>query len=247
MVLDSNSAHPVAIVTGASRGIGRAVARGLAADGYSVVLIALTPATLQAVANEIEALGHRLPVVHVVDVCDEAAVSATVHAVFERFGRIDLLFNAAAIVRRGTASLADADARDLLDTNLLGALNTIRAVVPFMRQARTGYIVNVASRSAVHPKSGNGGYAATKAALRAYGDSLYQELARDGIKVSTLCPSYVNTEQSARQTWLPDTEKIPPNDLYCTLKFLLSLSHAASIRELTIECTHVIAHGEQYL
>ncbi|KVH35243.1 hypothetical protein WT01_21950 [Burkholderia cepacia] len=247
MTQQSGADRPVALVTGASRGIGRAVARGLAADGYTVALVARTAAALETVAADIAASGAAPPLAHAIDVGDEAAIADVIRAVHARTGRIDVLFNGAGIVRRGTAALSDADARELIDTNLLGALNVIRAVAPFMRRSGSGHIVNVASRSALLPKAGNGGYAASKAALRAYGDALYQELARDGVKVTTLCPSYVHTEQSARQTWLSDDDKIPAEDVYRTVRYLLSLSRAASVRELTIECTHVVAHGEQYV
>lgn len=238
--------RPVAIVTGASRGIGRAVARGLASDGHAVVLVARGADAIDALAAELEAEGAaviRCPL----DVANEQAVARAMQEVVDQTGRVDVLFNGAGIVHRGTSSIADADLRRVLDTNLLGAINLVRAAAPVMKAARRGHVINVASRSAVHPKAGNGGYAASKAALRAYGEALCLELAKDGVKVSTLCPSYVHTGQSARQTWLADAAKIPPSDLHACVRFLLALSPAASVKELIVDCSHVVAHGEQYL
>ncbi|WP_440534660.1 SDR family NAD(P)-dependent oxidoreductase [Variovorax sp. YR566] len=238
--------RPVAIVTGASRGIGRAVARGLASDGYAVVLVARGTGEVDSLAAELEAEGAtaiRCPL----DVANEQAVAHAVRRVVDETGRVDVLFNGAGIVHRGTSSIADADLRRVLDTNLLGAINLVRAAAPVMKAAHCGHVINVASRSAVHPKAGNGGYAASKAALRAYGEALCLELAKEGVKVSTLCPSYVHTDQSARQTWLPDAAKIPPSDLHACVRFLLALSPAASVKELIVDCSHVVAHGEQYL
>ncbi|MET3234151.1 UNVERIFIED_ORG: NAD(P)-dependent dehydrogenase (short-subunit alcohol dehydrogenase family) [Burkholderia sp. 1263] len=237
----------MAIVTGASRGIGRSVAEGFVADDYTVILIAREPTRVALLTDHLNARGPGRAMACPLDVADERAVFAAVGAIAESHGRIDVLFNGAGVVHRGTSLISDADQRRLLETNLLGAMNLIRAVTPVMKQARAGYIIDVASRSALHAKAGNGGYAASKAALRAYGDALYQELAKDGIKVTTLCPSYVDTEQSARQLWLPDDAKIPPLDIYESVRFLLTLSKAASVKELVIDCSFVVAHGEQYV
>ena len=242
-----HSDRPLAIVTGASRGIGRAVAEGFVADDYTVILIAREPTRVALLADQLNARGPGRGVACPIDVADEHAVLEAIQAIAETHGRIDVLFNGAGVVHRGTSSIGDADQRRFLETNLLGAMNLIRAVTPVMKQARSGYIIDVASRSAIYAKAGNGGYAASKAALRAYGDALYQELAKDGIKVTTLCPSYVDTEQSARQLWLPGDAKIPPLDIYESVRFLLALSRAASVKELVIDCTHVVAHGEQYI
>lgn len=238
--------RPVAIVTGASRGIGRAVARGLASDGYAVVLVARRTEGVEALAAELEAEGAaaiRCPL----DVADEQAVTQAMRRIVDETGRVDVLFNGAGIVHRGTSAIADADLRNVLDINLLGAINLVRAVSPAMKAARRGHVINVASRSAVYPKAGNGGYAASKAALRAYSEALCLELAKESVKVSTLCPSYVHTDQSARQSWLPDEAKIPPSDLHACVRFLLALSPASSVKELIVDCSHVVAHGEQYV
>lgn len=173
---------PVAVVTGASRGIGRAVARGLAGDGYAVVLVARATQEVAALAAELEAEGAAaLPCP--LDVADEPAVAHAMRRVIGETGRVDVLFNGAGIVHRETSTIASADLRRMLDTNLLGAINLVRAVAPSMKAARCGHVINVASRSAIHPKAGNGGYASSKAALRAYGESLCLELAREGVKV----------------------------------------------------------------
>jgi 3-oxoacyl-[acyl-carrier protein] reductase len=243
--------HPVAIVTGASRGIGRTVAHGLARDGYLVALVARDRAALDRVADEIVTIGASRPVISpmtfAIDVSDGPASERVVKSIEASAGRIDLLFNNAGIVRRGTSTLVPSHLHEMFETNIVGPFNFVRAVAPSMMRCRAGHIVNVSSRSGIFPKPQNGGYAATKAALRGYSAALFQELAAHGIKVTTIFPSYVLTGQSGGQKWLPDIEKIQPEDIYATVRFLLGLSPSASIKEVVIECTYVVANGEQYV
>ena len=248
---DTHRIERVAIVTGASRGIGRAVALGLASDGYRVALLARGREDLEAVAAEIRSArgpaGAAPPaLVMPGDVADASAVEAVVDEIARHTGRVDLLFNNAGIVRRGSSGLAPRDIADMWATNFLGPFSLVRSVAPIMVRQKSGHVFNVSSRSGIFPKAKNGGYAATKAALRALGAALYQELAPHGIKVTTIFPSYVDTAQSAGQVWLPDERKIRPDDIHTVIRLLTALSPNASVQEIMVECTHVVAHGEHY-
>lgn len=238
----------VAIVTGASRGIGRAVAKGLVEDGYRVAAIGRNEADLNELADELLQAGHTNgPRILALDIRDEAALVRQISAFLDETGRVDLLFNNAAVVRRGTSSIDHKYLEEMWLTNFVAAVSLTRVVVPIMQAQCSGHIINIASRSARFPKAANGGYAASKAALCAFGTALYQELAQHGVKVTTILPSYVDTAQSAGQKWLPDNQKIEPEDILRTVRFLIGLSAKVSINDITLDCTRVVAHGEQYV
>lgn len=238
---------PLAIVTGASRGIGRAVASGLAREGYRLALIARDAAALEQLSAELVHAGAPETAVLALDLADDSIVREAIGKLLAAHGRADILFNNAAIVRRGTELLASEDLDAMWQTNSVAIQRLVSLVAPVMKRRASGHIINMASRSARYPKAGNGGYAATKAALIAYGGALYQELAPFGVKVTTILPSYTDTDQSKGQTWLAAEQRIRPMDIFEALRFLTALSPSASVPELLLECTHVVAHGEQYV
>ncbi len=182
----------VAVVTGAAGGIGRAVARALAAAGARVVLTGRTD-SVRAVD-----LGPGLApaAVHLLDVRDAAAWDRVVAAVVKEQGGIDVLVNNAGIVDPGPLESIPAERlSDLLCTNLLGAMLGCRAVIPAMRARGGGAIVNVASLGGVVPMPFEAAYAASKAGLRHFSFSLRSELGGTGIGVSAVTPDSVETAQ----------------------------------------------------
>lgn len=196
------SARPVAIVTGASSGIGEAAARALGAAGYDVALVARRTDLLELCAKQIEELGARaLPVA--ADLADEEQTLAAVARTHERFGRIDLLVNNAGY-SPGMAieQCSRQQLRHIFDVNLLGALQMIGAVTPIMRAQGGGRIVNVGSLAATVPAPLAVPYAGTKIALHAATDALRLELAPFSIRLSLVIPGFVATEvfDKARET-----------------------------------------------
>ncbi|MDR7475217.1 MAG: glucose 1-dehydrogenase [Armatimonadota bacterium] len=189
----------VAIVTGAAGGIGRAVAAALAREGCALVLTYRTAeAEAQAAAAALRAAGRRALAVRV-DVAEEAQVAAMVRQAEEALGGVDVLVNNAGIVQRAAfTNLSEADWRQMLEVNLLGAVRCVRAVLPAMRRRGGGSIVNVASirglvdRGAAH-------YAAAKAGLVMLTRSLAVELAPH-IRVNAVAPGYVETRTQAHLT-----------------------------------------------
>ena len=122
----------------------------------------------------------------------------------------------------------------MINSNLVGAVNMIRSVVPLMKIKNSGYIINVSSRSAETPRSFLGGYSATKAALLAFSESLYKELKDTNIKVTALCPGFVDTEMTADVK--EDRSKlIKTTDICIAIDFLLSLSSAVALKKLSFE------------
>lgn len=179
----------VAVVTGGGSGIGEALVRGLAGEGMHVVVADIEPSAAQAVVDSLD--DERATAVHC-DVADPRSVRALADGVWERFGACHVLCNNAGVMLMGAASEATPqDAEWLFGVNVQGVVNGIAAFVPRMRAQGEGHIVNTSSVAAL---GGGGLYGASKAAVMALSESLREELADDGIGVSVLCPSYVNSK-----------------------------------------------------
>ena len=182
----------VALVTGAAGGIGRAVARALAAAGARVVLTGRSPSVRSLDLGP----GLAPAAVHLLDVRDAAAWSRVVAAVVAEQGGVDLLVNNAGIVDPGALQgISPERLGDLVATNLLGAMLGCRAVVPAMKARRGGAIVNLGSLGGIVPMPFEAAYAASKAGLRHFSFSLRAELAGAGIRVSVVSPDSVDTAQ----------------------------------------------------
>src|SRR5690242_9773299 len=185
----------VALVTGASRGIGRAVVVRLAAEGASIVLN--DHAAEQAAIEEVQELvcgrGRDLHVVEA-DVTDAAAVQRMVKGALDRFDHIDILVNNAGIARRGPIhSLSEADWDRILDVNLKGQFLVARAILGGMRCRRTGAIVNVASELGLVGRAEQAPYCASKAGVIGFTKSLARELAPFSVRVNCVAPGPTDT------------------------------------------------------
>ena len=230
---------PVAIVTGASRGIGRAVAEGLAADGYKTILIARSKDALKRVGLEIVlklSLEKSLtPDLCALDVTDEATVQSALKQIVETHGRIDVLVNNAGQWLDGSLDAPTEQVRTLLDVNVLAPYVLLRAVVPLMKEQGSGYLFNVASRAGTYGFAESGIYCASKFALVGLSDSLYRELAPLGIKVTAICPGWVNTDMAIEAgTSLAAADMIQPADIAQTIHYLLHLSPCVCIKEIVL-------------
>jgi NADP-dependent 3-hydroxy acid dehydrogenase YdfG len=185
-------AERIAVVTGASSGIGAATARGLARAGFHVVAGARRTDRLQALAEEVGATALAL------DVTDPASVEAFRAAVADRHGRADLLVNNAGLAA-GLDPVADGDEGDwraMLDTNVLGLLRVTRAFLPLLRAAPHAHVVNLGSIAGFEVYPGGAGYTASKHAVRAITGTLRLELNGEPIRVTEVAPGMVETEFS---------------------------------------------------
>jgi 3-oxoacyl-[acyl-carrier protein] reductase len=184
----------VALVTGAGKGIGRAVALALAQEGVHVGLLARNAAQLHAVATELQAFGVKTAVV-AADVADLAAVDAAVAQVTQELGPLDILINNAGI---GTFAkfldMAPADWEQIIKVNLLGVYYVTRAALPGMIARQTGDIINISSSSGLRAAAGSSAYSASKFGLMGLTEALMQEVRKHNIRVSALTPSTVATE-----------------------------------------------------
>ncbi|RFC46229.1 MAG: 3-oxoacyl-[acyl-carrier protein] reductase [Verrucomicrobia bacterium] len=192
---DSGLAGGVAIVTGGSRGIGRAIVETLAAAGMEV---AFTYRENAAAAQEVIASGPEGKIIaSQVDVKDAAACRSFVESVADRTGKIDVLVNNAGVIRDNLmVALSDDDIREVLQTNVEGTFNMCRAVVPFMMSKRRGSIVNLSSVSGEKGGRGQTNYAASKGAINGFTRSLACEVAARNIRVNAVAPGVIETEMS---------------------------------------------------
>ena len=192
---DAGLTSRVALVTGGIRGIGRAIVETLAAAGMKV---AFTYRENAKAASEVIAAGPPSMIfAEAVDVRDSAACASFAEKVIDRAEGIDVLVNNAGVIRDNALGLLeDEDVRVVLDTNVTGAFNMIRAVAPYMISARHGKIINVSSVSGEKGGRGQTNYAASKGALNALTRALAVELAPRGINVNAVAPGVIDTELS---------------------------------------------------
>ena len=194
MLLDGKAA----LVTGASRGIGRAIALKLAGEGAKVAInYAGNTAKAEAVKAEIEAAGGTAMLVQA-DVSDAAQVDAMVKSVTEAFGTIDILVNNAGITRDGLLMrMKEEDFDAVLDTNLKGIFHVTKAVSKLMMKKRAGRIVNMASVVGIMGNAGQTNYAAAKAGVIGFTKSAAREFAARGITVNAVAPGFIATDMTA--------------------------------------------------
>lgn len=192
--MDLGLRDKVAIVTGASRGIGSAIARGFVDEGATVAICARNDARLQTTATELRAAGGKVLAI-AADVNHPQAVEQFVASVLDQLGRVDILVNNAGTHLRGsvestTLTILEQQLRD----KVFGFFLMTQAVLPFMKQQRDGRIVNIVGQAARHPHPDRFPSGVTNGALMTMTKSLADGLARDNIRVNAVCPQYIETD-----------------------------------------------------
>jgi len=185
-----------ALVTGAGKGIGKAVAKQLAAEGVNLALLARTEKDLQAVAKELKGTGVKV-VYAVADVADRHAVEAAIEKMSTALGSIDILINNAGIGKFAKfLELEPEEWEQVIKVNLFGAYYVIRAVLPGMLSRQSGDIVNISSTAGQKGAPVTSAYSASKFGLIGMSDSLMQEVRKSNIRVTTLTPSTIATDMA---------------------------------------------------
>jgi 3-oxoacyl-[acyl-carrier protein] reductase len=217
-------ANHIAVITGAGRGIGRAIAIKFAEEGADIACVSRTAENAEKVAAEIRLLG-RQAWAYAVDVSDSAAVAAAAEKILQDAGKVDILVNNAGVTRDGLIMrLSDEDWDTVLNTNLKGAFLFTRAFCRGFFKQRSGRVLNIASVIGLMGNAGQCNYAASKAALIGFTKSIAKEFASRGVTVNALAPGFIETDMTAVLS--PETkaellQRIP----------LRSLGQAADIAE----------------
>jgi 3-oxoacyl-[acyl-carrier protein] reductase len=186
----------VALVTGASRGLGQAIALALAAEGASVAAIARSEDALKQTIESIRAAGGTAEP-YALDVADSAAVDAIVEKIVARFSKVDVLVNNAGVTRDGLLARMKAEDWDtVINTNLKGAFHLTRPVGRLMVKQRAGRIVNISSVIGLMGNAGQANYAASKAGLIGFSKSVAREFASRGITCNVVCPGFIETDMT---------------------------------------------------
>ncbi len=187
----------IAIITGASRGIGRDIALLFASEGAKLTLTARSEDQLKALSDEIVAAGGYEPLCVPLDVKSSEKVDEMVDKTLDKFSRVDILINNAGITRDGLLlRMSDEDWDEVLDTNLKGAFFCLRAVAKPMMRQRSGRIINMASVIGLIGNAGQANYAASKAGLIALTKSAAKELGSRNILINAIAPGFIDTEMT---------------------------------------------------
>ena len=232
--------HRAAIVTGASRGIGLALAETLAAEGYGLTVSARKPDTLEAVAARLRASGCEVEAV-AANLADADAIAGVVQRHKSRFGRLDVLVNSGGVGIGAAATEHQTKHVDLqLDVNLRAIILFYREAIELLRAAGTEHgnalVVNLASLAGKSPQPWLSVYSATKAAVVAYTTAMNKELNAQGVKSVAFCPGFVDTDMSEFvKSSIPAEEMLKTSDMAEALRFLLRVSRTCVVPEIVFQ------------
>lgn len=236
-MLQNDDRNKFAIVTGGSRGIGRAFVNYLLNSGYRVLVISISENSLSKLCFEFSKEYKNADIIPLsIDVGNIKQVQQNLQPLLSQFQSIDLLINNAGVAKKGTIELKPEEFRDLQMVNLIGAYNITYYVAPYMKKQKYGTIINIASISGIMTRKEHGAYCASKSALLAWSNSLKQELLDFGIKVTAISPNLVFTDMTREVTSIANEDFVPVEDVIKTLDYILSLTENSLIENITLHC-----------
>ncbi|MCH9754051.1 MAG: SDR family oxidoreductase [Alphaproteobacteria bacterium] len=224
----------IALVTGASSGIGKSVSIFLAENDYFVILLARNEERLKNVKDQIEKTNNSA-IYYSVDVSNSMEIQSCVNNIISKYGHIDLLFNNAGILKQGTITLSDNEIDELLKINLNGAIYVAKYIAEQMKKQKSGYIINMSSMGGKTAASFAGIYAASKFGLSGFSEALAKEMSNYNVKVTNLYPHMTATEMTVKRKFKPE-KMIQTDDICKTIWYLLNLSKNAVPLEVAIHC-----------
>jgi len=242
--LPSMSSSPVVIVTGAGSGVGRATALKFSAEGWRVVLVGRRAEALATTRGAAPAADHERLIAKPCDLGQAAAVNAMVTDVVRQLGRIDVVVNAAGtnIPQRSLADLSHGDYAAVMDANINGVLYLVQAVLPTMRKAGAGTIVNIGSEAGLQasPKAG-AAYVVSKFGLTGLTQTINAEERPNGVRATCIFPGDIDTELLNRRPTPPGTEArarmMQPEDIAACVWFVATLPARTTVEEILVRPT----------
>jgi NADP-dependent 3-hydroxy acid dehydrogenase YdfG len=241
----------VALVTGASSGIGEATALALAAEGVRVAVAARRTGRLEALVKRIANSGEEAMEI-VTDVGDDAQAHEMVVKTLEKWGRVDILVNSAGVMFPGTVIGADTEEwRRMVNTNLLGLMYATHAVLPVMKAQGRGHIVNISSTGGRTTGANFAVYCATKWGVGAFSEALRQEVCKDNIRVTVIEPGPTATELSERianpeakekvKAWLQSITPLESEDVAASVVYAVTQPERVNVNEILMRPTNSVA------
>lgn len=227
-----------AIITGSGKGLGKAIALSLAAEGVNIGLIARTEADLKTVVNEIKTANANVKVTYAVaDVSSYEQITSAISSIKNEIGAIDILVNNAGVGKFGKfLDLSVEEWEDVVKINIFGAYYATRALLPEMKERRSGDIVNISSSAGLKGAPLTSAYSASKFGLIGMSESLMQEVRKDNIRVFTMTPSTIATDMAKNLNLTdgnPDTT-LQPEDFAELLTAHLKLPRRALVKDVSL-------------
>lgn len=233
--------NKIALVTGAGRGIGRAITLALAKEGAQLVLAARRQQELETVAQEVRAMNSAAFVIPT-DMREESQIHAMLAKTIEHFGALHVLVNNAGLGHFKTvAEMTTVQWDDMFGVNLRGVFLATREALPHLRKAGESFVINIASLAGKNTFVNGSGYAATKWGLRAFSQCLMLEERQHGVRVLVVCPGSVDTEFAAGRTGSPHSKKkeiVLPEDVAETIVMSIKMPQRAMVSEIDIRPTN---------
>lgn len=229
-----------ALITGAGKGIGRAIALALAAEGVHVGLLARTAKDLQNLTDELKSEGHNCSMV-TADVSDIQSVNTGVSSLITEMGNIDILINNAGTGKFGKfLELEPAEWEEQIRVNLFGVYYVTRAVLPQMIERQTGDIINISSTAGLKGSALTSAYSASKFGIMGLTESLMQEVRKHNIRVTAMTPSTVVTDLAIRSNLINNNEEkvMHPEDLAELIVAQLKLNRRVFVKEASVWSTN---------
>ncbi|MDG0844252.1 SDR family oxidoreductase [Staphylococcus equorum] len=226
--------NKVAIVTGASSGIGASIAQVLASHGVKVVLSGRNASRLNDTAQRIQTAGNTDVEILAVDITDKQDVERLVETAKDKFGRVDILVNSAGQMLSSAITDGDVEAWDaMINVNVKGTLYGINAVLPTFLNQSSGHIINIASISGFEVTKKSTLYSASKAAVHAITQGLEKELAKTGVRATSISPGMVDTPLSGETDW-GERKKLDPEDIAEAAIYALQQPSHVNVNEVTV-------------
>ncbi|MDU7036135.1 MAG: SDR family oxidoreductase [Staphylococcus simulans] len=224
----------VAVIIGASSGIGKGIALKLSNEGATVVLVARDEKKLDQVSTELRKAGAKNYEIISADVTNREDIDRAVQQAVEEFGKVDILVNSAGQMKSSAITEGEVQAwDDMIDVNLKGTLYAINAVMPHFQQQQSGHIVNIASISGFEVTKSSALYSATKAAVHAITQGLEKELAKTGIRSTSISPGMVDTAMTSDTDW-GSRKMLEPKDIANAVVYALTQPSHVNVNEITV-------------